>query len=277
MAKYIDLNDMLPPEELWSILSEFDDESTWDQTTVSSGECLSVPHTPWVFKNDIIRHFPSFFVSSINSGSFDQLQAFSKAFIDSQCATTWYMSSGAASYAKLPSTGTLYGPDQFLHLVLGCWVTFPDMILSLVASQIDSYDGASGRTKLMLNVDIAATKTAYLPCDLWLPPVDQLPVLYTASNALQLRAMVNRFHTTNTNSSAAKSASPHFSRLHVGANSTASPRRRVSAITEQFVHALHQCAVPTQRPIEIQLRGHFCCEFDGKNRIAQMSLCLVRA
>lgn len=265
---------MLPPEELWSIFSEFDDESTWDQTTVSSCEDFDGPRTPRVLKNDIRRHFSGSFINAINSGSFDQAQAFSKAFIAHHCAVTWYMSAGAAARANLPVNGTLYGPDQFLHFVLGCWVTFPDLVLSQVSSRIVSFGGALGRTTLMLNVDIAATRTAFLPCDLWLPPSSQLSVLYTASTAFQLRAMVNRFHWLSMNGTD-KSIHPHFSEQRVHTTCSVSSRYRAVTITEPFVHALHQSAVPVLQPTDLHLTGHFCFEFDEQNRIVQMSLCFV--
>jgi hypothetical protein len=278
MAMYMNLGDMLRPDEWCDLFSEFDDESTAVTSSVTSGEDFDMPQTPQVLKNDIRRHFSNTFVNSVNSGSLDQIQALSKAFIGSQCATTWYLSTGAASKANIPVTGTVYGPAQFLHFVLGAWVTFPDVVLSRVSSRIFATAGAPGRTTLMLNVNIAATRTSFLLCDLWLPPMEQLPAMYAANTAVQLRATVDHFRWLQTNASA-QQANQHFSnhQQRPQRSNTVTPHYRNAAISEQYVYALHQSAVPVQPPVAMQLNGHFCFDFDEQNKIVQISLCIVLA
>jgi hypothetical protein len=201
----------------------------------------------------------------MNSGSCDKMQAFSRVFMHSECVARWSGLLPPYAAAGIPTSGTVHGPEQFVHLMLGCWIVFPDMVVTKIASWITPSSATPGRSSLTIDVNIVATKTAFLACDLWLPPAVDLPSLYEVHTAMQLQTLAHLFPP----SYAGKEPPIFFS-------STSAPHDSdYVVISESFIQALYQCALPIHQPVSIQLKGQFCFDFDEQNRVTQFSFFAV--
>jgi hypothetical protein len=140
------------------------------------------------------------------------------------------------------------------------------MVVTKVASWIVASTTMPGRAMLTIDVDIVATKTSFLSCNLWLPPANQLPALYRARTAMQLQATINLFHSTSPAESVPTLSSP---------KNAPSENETTTVVPEGYVQALYQSALPMLPPIPMQLRGQFCFDFDEQNRIVQLSFSVV--
>jgi hypothetical protein len=284
--------ELLSPDDLINIFAEPEQGLPAVSSSTSSRDENDFSRTPRLPKNDIRRHFPKAFVSAVNSGSTDQIEGLAKAFIYEDCIIAWSTSWNGISFANMPASNTARGPEQFAHLVHGCWVIFPDFMMTKLASWIAFSTVEPGRSTLYLDVNIAATVTSSLPCDLWIPPLDRLPSLYAASTAMQLRAAIERpsprespsaidqmdFPPPNTSSNTSTSA--YISTTRTAAKQPVAgvaSKTSATTITECFVQALYQSATPVRPPVSMQLRGQFCFDFDEQNRIVQLSFSVAHA
>jgi hypothetical protein len=281
--------ELLSPEDIINIFAEPEQGLPTASSSTSSRDENDHLRTPRLSKNDIRRHFPKVFVSAVNSGSTDQIESLAKAFICEDCLIAWSTSWNGVSFANMPASNTARGPEQFAHLVHGCWVIFPDFMMTKLASWIAFSTTQPGRSTLYLDVNIAATATSSLPCDLWIPPLDRLPSLYAAKTAMQLRAAIERPSprespdptdfsppTSTITSSFAYTPTIRAASVVRPAGSVA-PNSSATTITECFVQALYQSATPVRPPVSMHLRGQFCFDLDEQNRIVQLSFSVAHA
>mmetsp|Transcript_103808 Transcript_103808/g.203575 ORF Transcript_103808/g.203575 Transcript_103808/m.203575 type:complete len:471 (-) Transcript_103808:40-1452(-) len=121
--------------------------------------------------------YPQMFFNSVNSGDLQNVQNYFSTFMSGPC--TFLVTHRLPSEIGIPSVIQAFSPNLFSHYLLGCFITFPDMILKLGESKITS---SCGRSRIVMETDCYATKIYDIPEFNWAPEVEQLSDLYTNLN-----------------------------------------------------------------------------------------------
>jgi hypothetical protein len=113
--------------------------------------------------------YPQMFVNTVNSGDLVSIQKYFQTFMAGPC--TFVASHRVAPHFGIPHFISAFSPQLFSHYLLGCYVTFPDMVLKL--GETRAFAGA-GRTRIEMEVNIYLTKLYDIPNFLWAPEADEL-------------------------------------------------------------------------------------------------------
>lgn len=222
--------------------------------------------TPRVAKNDIRRFFSSMFMNTVNSADFHRTEDFFRTFMTNDC--TFVSQQELGSEFRVPKALHAVGPRLFAHYLLGCFVMYPDMALSMTDTKIVTSSNWTG-TKIVMQVEYKLTKTCDIPVECWIPPADTLGKLYSVDSlsgmmsAMQLTGKGNR----------RKCATP----TKIGEQAPKTPRKRgrppqledVSRtyIPERYIKALQDGAVNMSQPHKLHVKGEFILLLDERHLI----------
>lgn len=143
---------------------------------------------PRVMKNDIRRSFAKMYLNAINCGDFQKLQDFSQTFILPSCQFS--ASLRAKEEFRLPTNLYGVGPRTLIHHLLGCFVMFPDMVLTMGDVQIVTSNSWAG-TKIVIPYECKFTKTHHIPTECWLPPPDKVEKMYEETSLEGMMAVLS--------------------------------------------------------------------------------------
>eukprot|EP01032_Pedospumella_encystans_P019968 gene19968-22698_t len=247
-----------------------------DRSTISKSAKLD-KNAPRVFKNDIRRFFANMFMNTVNSADFHRTEDFFRTFMASQCS---FVSQQQLSQEfRVPNALHTVGARQFAHYLLGCFVMYPDMCLSMTDAQVITSNAWAG-TKIIMNVEYHLTKTHDIPVECWVPPTPSLDRVYKETS---LEGMMAAVHL-----SAAEEAEKEQFSFPSAANSikTSTPastgvvkkmrkrRRRCDIeaaakayIPESYVGILQRNAIRMDEPRKLFVKGEFTLFLDEKNQI----------
>jgi hypothetical protein len=131
-----------------------------------------------ILKNDIRRYFARMYMNSMNSGELSKINGFHRTFMTGPCP--FVAEYEATPELLLPDKLTTVGPLLMTHYVMGCFVQFPDLVLSMTDSRIVTSSNWAG-SKIVMDMTLSGTKTGELDRADWIPEVAQLYRLcYTA-------------------------------------------------------------------------------------------------
>ena len=126
--------------------------------------------------NDVRRYYARMFMNCVNSGDLPQVESYFNTFMSGPC--NFVLKHNINPLFGIPPHLAAQGPRLFSHYLLGCFLTFPDMVLKLGSSNIITSKGWNG-TKIVMETDVYCTKIYDLSEDFsWLPEVDQLSDIY---------------------------------------------------------------------------------------------------
>lgn len=106
------------------------------------------------------------FLNTINSADVFHMQDFFNTFMVGHCSCV--VDQKFAPEFLLPERLSALGPRLAAHYVLGVFLMFPDLVLTLVNSQIITNSACSG-SKIHLQVQVSFTKVCHIPMGQWLP------------------------------------------------------------------------------------------------------------
>lgn len=130
-------------------------------------------------KSDIRNYFANMFLNTINSGEFEHAQNFFQTFMTKKCQFT--TGQNFPTEANIPSIIRGNGPNLFAHYFLGMHVMFPDIVLKMHNSRMETCP-KNKTTRIIANVECNFTKTVHIPYDLWIPPENLLEDIYAAES-----------------------------------------------------------------------------------------------
>jgi hypothetical protein len=119
-----------------------------------------------IVKNDIRRHMATMFMNTINSADLSKIQSYFRTFVVGPCM--FVAEHQAKPEMRLPDKLITAGPRLMSHYVLGCFVQYPDMVMSLRSSRIVSNPRCAG-SKIIMEMDIRGTKLNDLEFSDWVP------------------------------------------------------------------------------------------------------------
>lgn len=126
--------------------------------------------------NDVRRHYARMFITCVNSSDLHSVDSFFSTFMSGPCQIV--ANHRLSTAYGLPTHLDATGPRQFAHYLLGCFVTFPDLMLKLNESKIVTSTAWKG-SKIIMDVEAHCTKIYDIPDYQWAPEVDKLSNLYT--------------------------------------------------------------------------------------------------
>uniref|UniRef100_A0A7S3HLH5 Uncharacterized protein n=1 Tax=Spumella elongata TaxID=89044 RepID=A0A7S3HLH5_9STRA len=126
--------------------------------------------------NDVRRHYARMFITCVNSSDLHSVDSFFSTFMSGPCHIV--ANHRLSSAYGLPMHLDATGPRQFAHYLMGCFVTFPDLMLKLNESKIITSTAWKG-SKIVMDVEAHCTKIYDIPDYQWVPEVDKLSNMYT--------------------------------------------------------------------------------------------------
>jgi len=222
--------------------------------------------TPRVVKNDIRRYFSNMFMNTVNSADFHRTEDFFRTFMANDC--TFVSQQELGSEFRVPSALHTVGPRLFAHYLLGCFVMYPDMALSMSDTKIVTSSTWTG-TKIVMQVEYKLTKTCDIPLECWVPPATALSRVYSASTIVNMV-------------SAIRAAPQGRGKKNVTPTSTGDfaekvPRKRGRPpqledtprmyIPERYIKALQDGAVNLLSPCKLHVKGEFVLFLDERHLI----------
>jgi len=232
--------------------------------------------TPKVLKNDIRRCFAKMFINTINAGEFENMQQFVHTFMLPDCP--FGLKVVMADNFGLPAVLHSVGPRMHVHYLLGGFVMFPDMVLTMGDSQIVTSNVWTG-TKIVIPIDCRMTKTHHIPAECWIPPSDKVEKMYTESSIDRMMAAltmedgggnVNRVVTPTARSTEVKKK-----RKRRTATAVISPPVMTQLVPQSYADCLHEGAVIVDSPQRSHLRGVYTIMLDGNNRMQSIALVVM--
>ncbi len=147
-----------------------------EQNGIVSYEPMKTHRLTHSVLNDVRRHYARMFITSVNSSDLLSVDSFFSTFMSGPChiVANHRLSTVYGMPAHLDATG----PRQFAHYLLGCFVTFPDLVLKLKDSKIITSTAWKG-SKIVMDVEAHCTKIYDIPDYQWVPEVDKLSTMYT--------------------------------------------------------------------------------------------------
>lgn len=125
--------------------------------------------------NDVRRHYARMFTNCVNSSDLSNVDSYFNTFMSGPCKIV--VNHRVNANYGIPIHMDAVGPRMFAHYLLGCYVTFPDLVIKLNDSKIITSKGWKG-TKIVMEVEAHCTKIYDLPQFKWDAPVDELSCLY---------------------------------------------------------------------------------------------------
>ena len=133
---------------------------------------------PKIMKNDIRRYMARMFMNTVNSGDFMNIQNYFNTFMTNSCQ--FIADHTARADFNIPPRMHVDGPRIMAHYLLGCFVMYPDMVVTMVDSRIVTSKHWAG-TKIHMDVSISSTKMRELEFESWVPVREALSDLYAKS------------------------------------------------------------------------------------------------
>ena len=132
-----------------------------------------------IFANDIRGNVARMFMNTLNSGDCVHVQNFFNTFMTRQCKVlvSHLMRNPALNYPGLVVTD---GPRQFSHYLLGAFVQFPDMTVSMQDCRLYTHTNWLG-TKVEMDITVYGTKMCEIKREDWVPSLNQLAGKYEAT------------------------------------------------------------------------------------------------
>lgn len=230
---------------------------------------------PKVMKNDIRRYFSRMFMNTINSADFINMQNFFNTFMTSEC--TFVSAQVLSPVFNVPDRLVASGPRQFAHYLLGCFVMYPDMVLTMSDTRIVTSSGWAG-TKVVMDVDYHLTKIYDIPLETWVPPEDALADMYKAPTfkALVDAAHFNVEQEPDATEVLASQFAPDYTKT-VGKkrrnrNKTARDAVTTEHIPQSYIQSLHEGAVLLKTPELLRVKGQFTVYLDENNHVQLVNL-----
>lgn len=129
-----------------------------------------------IFANDIRGNVARMFMNTLNSGDSVNVQNFFNTFMTRQCKVlvSHLMRNPALNYPGLVVTD---GPRQFSHYLLGAFVQFPDMTVSMQDCRLYTHKNWLG-TKVEMDITVYGTKMCEIKREDWVPSLNQLAGKY---------------------------------------------------------------------------------------------------
>jgi hypothetical protein len=134
---------------------------------------------PVSITEDIRKTYPQMFVNTMNSGDFTQILGYFTKYMAGPCRCA--IQHRIAQYYGLPQFINITGPEGFSHYLMGCFLTFPDMIMNLESAEMIQSREWSG-ARIVLHVQFLGSKLRDLPQYPWSPDMDSLMYLYGNMN-----------------------------------------------------------------------------------------------
>jgi hypothetical protein len=141
-----------------------------------------VPAIPKIMKNDIRRYFSRMFMNTINSADFRNIQSYFHTFMAGPCK--FVADHELIPEFKIPGRLVAAGPTLMSHYLLGCFVQYPDMAMTMKNSSIVTSTSWAG-TKIVMEMEIRSTKMYDLDFSDWIPQITDLDTKYGEALALK--------------------------------------------------------------------------------------------
>jgi hypothetical protein len=119
--------------------------------------------------------YSQMFVNTMNSGDLNQVAAYFRTFMAGPCKCA-IQHKIDQSYG-LPRFMSINGPEMFCHYLLGCFLSFPDLILKLDNAEVFVSKEWRG-SRIVLQTQFQGSKLRDLPEYPWTPDVRSLASLY---------------------------------------------------------------------------------------------------
>jgi hypothetical protein len=149
-----------------------------DRTPKASDEVTANSNAlplPKIMKNDLRRYYPSMFMNTINSAEFRNIQSYFHTYMAGPCG--FVATHQVNKEIGIPDRLATAGPRLMSHYLLGCFVQYPDMVLSMKDSRIVTNVGCAG-SKIVMDMEVCATKIYDLEVQDWVPQVTALGEMY---------------------------------------------------------------------------------------------------
>jgi len=228
---------------------------------------------PRILKNDIRRFFSNMFMNTVNSADFHRTEDFFRIFMASQC--TFASQQVLAPEFRVPSTLQAVGPRLFAHYLLGCFVMYPDMVLSMSDTKIVTSNRWAG-TKIVMQVEYRLTKMYDMPVECWVPPAPALEKVYKETS---LEGMMEAIRLTpredslpgasmdvSESSAPKKPDSPRTRRRKRRRKNYVDPAA-VTYIPAEYIKNLQASAVMMSKPHKLHVKGEFVLYLDEHHQI----------
>jgi hypothetical protein len=234
---------------------------------------------PRVMKTDIRRHFASMFLNTLNSADLIIMQDFFNTFMARPCKLIGNLQSDQR--LNLPSQLIADGPRLTAHVALGIFLMFPDMAVRLVENNIITSPSWVG-SKIVISVELVATKVSLLPTEVWMPSKQVLPELYKRDNLYDMLQAANRHRGAHPAGSPTAGASASEQSLaEQRAAAALRPETQPSLIPAvytrsyipaSFVGTVTEGLIPLLAPIPLRAAGQIVFFLDGNNHIQHIAL-----
>lgn len=245
---------------------------------------------PKVMKHDIRRYFARMFMNTVNSADFVRTQNFFSTFMTGPCR--FVSEHEVRPEFAIPSLMVAIGPRIMSHYLLGCFVMYPDMVMSMIDSRIVTSSSWSG-TKIVMHMKVQATKMYDIELADWIPQLATLDEHYAAAARANLVAhcVVDEptqagatFTPTSTTAAGtttevvtdANNAGATGSSGGAGVSSNSANDYRQSYIPDAYVYALFSRAKLLPNPHPLVLQGEITMFLDENNHIQHMNLSMVQ-
>lgn len=126
-------------------------------------------------KNDIRRYYSRMFMNTINSGDFGNIQNFFNTFMPWPCK--FVADQDLSPELKVPPRIIADGPRLMAHYLLGCFVQYPDMVLTMHSCEIVTSRNHPG-TRIVMDMGVRSTKIYDLDMTDWVPQLALLDATY---------------------------------------------------------------------------------------------------
>lgn len=111
--------------------------------------------------------YAQMFMNSVNSADLNTVQNFFCTFMSGPC--TFVANHRVRDEYGIPQVLTAFSPQLFSHYLLGCYVSFPDMVLRMGDNRIYTH---GGRTRIEMETEVFCTKIYDIPDFPWAPDVN---------------------------------------------------------------------------------------------------------
>ena len=226
--------------------------------------------------------YAQMFMNSINSADLNNIQNYLGTFMSGPCSFT--LNHRVNGMYELPASLTAFSPQLFSHYLLGCFLSFPDMVVKMNGSRM--YNASNGHTKIVIDTDVLCTKMFEVKFD-WAPDVEQLSDVYsnmritnrsTNTSSSQVKddntSGINTTTTTTTtknkNESSSSTAVNKEDEGSIQGVVAATPTnlaavRRLPAIPMTYVTGMSQQAKMLSAPVPLHTRGTIILYLDSNN------------
>lgn len=231
---------------------------------------------PKVMKNDIRRYFSRMFMNTINSADFINMQNFFNTFMKKDC--TFVSAQTLSPVFNVPERLVAKGPRLFSHYLLGCFVMYPDMVLTMNDTRIVTSSSWAG-TKVIMEVDYHLTKIYDIPYETWVPPEEAVEDMYKAPNfkAIIEATQPNAEQTADATDLLASQILTKEYKSAIGKkrrcrSKAAFDLQAVQHIPESYIKHLNEGAVLLKNPQRLRVKGQFTVFLDESNHVQLINL-----